>query len=81
MLSCFVICSFKPLTLLFYGGYNQPISFLVQFSEDSSVWLQFLDFAGSQVPLSDLSFNLVIKFFCVMQCLGKCHFLPGGGGS
>ena len=43
-------------------GYIQPISFLVQFSEGSSVLLQFL-VAGSQVPLFDLSFNLVTEFF------------------
>ena len=36
--------------------------FLVQFSEGSSVWLQF-PVAGLQVPLSDLSFKLVIEFF------------------
>ena len=49
------------LVLFSYVCYIQPISFLVQFSEGSSVWLRFL--AGSQVPLSDLSFNLVIEFF------------------
>ena len=31
-------------------------------SQSSSEWLQFL-VAGSQVPLFDLSFNLVIEFF------------------
>ena len=50
------------LTLHFYHGYIQPISFLVQFSEGSSVLLHFL-VADSQFPLSDLSFNLVIEFF------------------
>ena len=49
-----------------YDGYVQPIFFFVQLSEDSSVWLQFLDFAGSQFPLFDLSFNLAIEFFCVV---------------
>ena len=33
-----------------------------QFSEGSSAWLQFL-VDVSQVPLFDLSFNLVIEFF------------------
>ena len=50
------------LALPFYSGFIQPISFLVQFSEGSSIWLLFL-VVGSQVPLSDLSFNLVIELF------------------
>ena len=48
--------------LPFYGSYIQPLSFLVQFSEGSSVLLQFL-VADSQFPLSDLSLNLVPEFF------------------
>ena len=61
--SCFVICSFKLFSSSFlYVCYIQPIFFLVQLSEGSSVWLRFL-VAGSQVPLFDLSFNLVIEFF------------------
>ena len=48
---------------LSYDGYIQPISFLVQFSEGSSVLLLFLDFAGSQFPLFYLSFNLMTEFF------------------
>ena len=60
--SCFVICSFKSFSSSFLCGYIRPISFLVQFSEGSSVLLQFL-VADSQFPLCDLSFNLVPEFF------------------
>ena len=63
MLSCFVICSFKCFNSSFLGDYIKPIFDLVQFSEGSSVWLQFLDFAGSQFLLFDLPFNLVTEFF------------------
>ena len=67
MPSCFVICSFKRLILPSYGSYIQPIFDLVQFSEGSSVWSQFLDFVGSQFLLFDLPFNTVTEFFA--QCL------------
>ena len=41
--------------------FNQFLSLFNSQKVNSSVWLQFL-VAGLQVPLSDLSFNLVIEF-------------------
>ena len=62
MLYAILFCNLFIQMLLSYICYIQPIFFLVQFSEGSSVWLPFL-VAGLQVQLSDLSFNLVIEFF------------------
>ena len=60
--SCFVICSFNHFSSSFLCLLYSTNFFLAHFSEGSSVCLQFL-VAGSQVPLFDLSFNLVIEFF------------------